>query len=53
MSKRKGRTGKETQLFELPESKKPEPDNTNKMGIEKFVGLCKDVIKINFDQSMI
>ena len=39
-------------VFELPESKKSEPED-RKEDIKKFVGFCKGIIKINFDHSMI
>ena len=40
-------------VFELPESKKPEPENRKEEDIKKFIGLCKSIIKITFDHSMI
>ena len=40
-------------VFELPESKKSEPEDRKEEDIKKFVGFCKGIIKINFDQSMI
>ena len=40
-------------VFELPESKKPEPEDRKEEDIKKFIGLCKSIIKITFDQGMI
>ena len=40
-------------MFELPESKKPEPEDRKEEDIKKFIGLCESIIKITFDQSMI
>ena len=38
--------------FELPESKKSEPED-RKEDIKKFIGFCKNIIKINLVHSMI
>ena len=40
-------------VFELPESKKSEPEDRKEEDMKKFVGFCKGIININFDQSMI
>ena len=40
-------------VFELPEWKKPEPEDRKEEDIKKFIGLCKSIIKITFDQGMI
>ena len=40
-------------VFELPESKKFEPEDWKEEDIKKFVGFCKGIIKINFDHTMI
>ena len=40
-------------VFELPESKKSEPEDRKEEDIKKFVGFCKGIIEINFDCSMI
>ena len=40
-------------VFELPESKKPEPKDRKEEDIKKFIGLYKSIIKITFDQGMI
>ena len=40
-------------VFELPESKKSEPEVRKEEDIKKFVGFCKGIIKIIFDHSMI
>ena len=40
-------------VFKLPESKKPEPEDRKEEDIKKFIGLCKSIIKITFDQDMI
>ena len=40
-------------VFELPKSKKSEPEDRKEEDIKKFVGICKGIIKINFDWSMI
>ena len=40
-------------VFELPESKKSEPEDRKEEDIKKFVGICNSIIKISFDQSMI
>ena len=40
-------------VFELSESKKSEPEDRKEEDIKKFVGFCKQIIKINFDHSMI
>ena len=34
-------------IFELPESKKSEPEDRKEEDVNKFVGLCKNKIKIN------
>ena len=36
-----------------PESKKPEPEDRKEEDIKKFIGLCKSMMKITFDQGMI
>ena len=36
-------------VFELPESKKSEPEDRKEEDIKKFIGLCKSIIKITFD----
>ena len=38
--------------FELLESKKSEPEDRKEEDIKNFVGLCKGIIKINFDHNM-
>ena len=40
-------------VFELPESKKTKPADRQEEDIKKFIGLCKNILKINFDQDMI
>ena len=40
-------------VFDLPESQKSEPEDRKEEDIKKFIGFCKGIIKINFDQSMI
>ena len=40
-------------MFELPESKKPEPEDRKEEDIKKFIGLYKSIIKITFDQGII
>ena len=45
--------GRNILVFDLPESKKYEPEDRKEEDIKKFVGFCKGIIKINFDQSMI
>ena len=40
-------------VFELPKSKKSEPEDRKEEDIKKFVGFCKGIIKINFDYTMI
>ena len=49
--RRKSRTEEETIVFELPESKKSEPEDWKEEDIKKFVGFCKGIIKINLDHS--
>ena len=58
--KERDKEGKERQnrrrniiIFELPQSKKSEPEDRKEEDIKKFVLFCKGIIKINFDQSMI
>ena len=34
-------------IFELPESKKSEPDDRKEEDVKKFVRLCKNICKIN------
>ena len=36
-------------IFNLPESKKSEPEDRKEEDIKKFVGFCKGITKINFD----
>ena len=33
-------------IFELPESKKSEPEDRKEEDVKKFVGFCKGIIKI-------
>ena len=40
-------------VFKLPESKKPEPEDRKEEDIKKFIGLCKSINKITFDQGII
>ena len=40
-------------IFELPESKKLELEDRKEEDIKKFVGLCKSINKITFDQGII
>ena len=40
-------------VFKLPESKKLESEDRKEEDIKKFIGLCKSIIKITFDQGMI
>ena len=40
-------------VFELPESKKSEPEDRKEEDIKKFVGFCKGIIKIDLDHSII
>ena len=40
-------------VFELPGSKKLEPEDRKEEDIKKFIGLFKSIIKITFDQCMI
>ena len=38
---------KNTIIFELPESQKSEPDDRKGEDVQKFVGICKNICKIN------
>ena len=38
---------KNTIIFELPESKKSKPDDRKEEDVQKFVGICKNICKIN------
>ena len=40
-------------VFELSESKKLKPEDRKEENIKKFIGLCKSIIKITFDQGLI
>ena len=40
-------------VFELSESKKLKPEDRKEENIKKFIGLCKRIIKITFDQGLI
>lgn len=40
-------------IFDLPESKETEPDARKEEDTKKVIGLCKNIINITFDQSMI
>ena len=39
-------------VFELPESKKPEPEDRKEGDIKKFTVLCKSIMMITFDQGI-
>ena len=40
-------------IFELPESKKSEPDDRKEEDVKTFVGLCKNICKINMSNDNI